>query len=389
MSMKTSATHPIQIATVSYGEQTNSVGITLCPGKKGPSSFGGSWDRDLDIDLSAIKWGFNPRIIITLMTREELVLSKVSDIGQKIENLGIQWLHLPIADMTAPGRDFENAWPDARRLILQTLDREQYEHGNVLVHCRGGLGRSGVLAAMILTELGMRNKTALWAVRKERPGAVETKEQEDYVLKYLPTLLVPNFFWWPKSMYAVSQAVDRARNYINHSEFNGEVIQDLERREVQAHEVLRMIDETVYDFEHYIEDIGVQINTIIAALGISAKPFPTNIESWLSWLSESVDHDENGGYSGHEGYEWCLALQESMNRALRQTDFLEESDRVKIRGSYGKIIRYLSEWVSRTENRERHEWWSSIASSSFGIPMYLKVLIDRDLALSADNGPLH
>ena len=190
-------------------------------------------------------------------------------------------------------------------------------------------------------------------------------------------------------MYCVSQAVDRARNYINHSEYNEKSIQNLERRGVQAHEILRMIDETINDFEHYIEDIGVQINTIIAALGIPAKPFPTNIESWLSWLSESVDPEGNGGHSGYEGNEWCLALQEPMNRALRQTDFLEEIDKGKIKRSYGKIIRYLSEWVSRTENRERHEWWSSIASSSFGIPMYLKVLIDRDLALSADNGPLH
>ena len=77
MNTKTSITDPIQVTQVSYLDHLGKIGITICPGKKGPSSFGGNWDRDLDRDLAVIQEEFDPRVIITLMTEEELNLSKV------------------------------------------------------------------------------------------------------------------------------------------------------------------------------------------------------------------------------------------------------------------------------------------------------------------------
>ena len=53
---------------------------------------------------------------------------------------------------------------------------------DVLVHCRGGLGRAGTIAARLLIELGMEPATAIRQVRAVRPGAIETLEQEKYVL---------------------------------------------------------------------------------------------------------------------------------------------------------------------------------------------------------------
>jgi len=55
---RTSLTHPLQIASVSPGRGFGRIGITLCPGKYDPSAHAGAWDRDLDIDLDAIRtWG--------------------------------------------------------------------------------------------------------------------------------------------------------------------------------------------------------------------------------------------------------------------------------------------------------------------------------------------
>ena len=52
----------------------------------------------------------------------------------------------------------------------------------LLVHCRGGLGRAGTIAARLLVELGMEPKQAIASVRAVRPGAIETSDQEDFVL---------------------------------------------------------------------------------------------------------------------------------------------------------------------------------------------------------------
>jgi len=54
---------------------------------------------------------------------------------------------------------------------------------SLVVHCRGGLGRTGVIAARLLIELGEVPSRALQRVRLGRPGAVETREQETDVLE--------------------------------------------------------------------------------------------------------------------------------------------------------------------------------------------------------------
>ena len=51
----------------------------------------------------------------------------------------------------------------------------------MLVHCAAGLGRTGMLAAMLLTELGVSPTDAIRRVRAARPGAIETEAQAAFV----------------------------------------------------------------------------------------------------------------------------------------------------------------------------------------------------------------
>ena len=176
MNPQTSATHPLQIAVVGT-PGGGRVGMTLCPGKRDPAAMTGPWDRDLDADLKAIvEWGAS--VLVTLMEAHELVQLGVPDIGERAESLGMVWLHLPIPDVSIPDAAFEAAWATAGECLRATLT----DRRGIVIHCRGGLGRTGLVAARLLIELGEMPREALDAVRAVRPGAVETRQQEEYVL---------------------------------------------------------------------------------------------------------------------------------------------------------------------------------------------------------------
>ena len=53
--MRTSQTHPLQIAQVWPGPKMGRIGLTFCPGKKQPHAATGAWDRDLETDVLAIQ----------------------------------------------------------------------------------------------------------------------------------------------------------------------------------------------------------------------------------------------------------------------------------------------------------------------------------------------
>lgn len=55
-----------------------------------------------------------------------------------------------------------------------------------MVHCKGGLGRAGTIAARLLVELGTDPSDAISKVRGVRTGAIETSAQERYVLSHAP-----------------------------------------------------------------------------------------------------------------------------------------------------------------------------------------------------------
>ena len=173
--MRTSLTHPLQIAVVTAGSEFGRVGITFCPGKYDPHAMSGAWDRDLDTDLDAIRdWG--AAAIVTLLEPKELTLLRVERLGEEVLRRNMLWFHLPIVDVSIPNEQFELKWDIAGEELRSILR----SGSDVLVHCRGGLGRAGTIAARLLIELGMEPETAIARVRAVRPGAIETSEQETF-----------------------------------------------------------------------------------------------------------------------------------------------------------------------------------------------------------------
>ncbi len=174
--IRTSETHPLWIDSVDAGAGRGRIGFTFAPGKNDRYAVGGPWARDLAKDLDAIK-KWEARAIVTLIESRELSLLCISNLGAEVQRRGLDWLHLPIRDVSTPGVEFESEWPAHSKRLRALLDADQ----NVLVHCRGGLGRSGMIAARLLVESGVEPEAAIARVRAARPGAIETRQQEDWV----------------------------------------------------------------------------------------------------------------------------------------------------------------------------------------------------------------
>lgn len=172
--MRTSQTHPLQIAEAHADPGV--IGITFCPGKHQLESMTGSWARDLCLDLDAVDaWGASA--VVTLVTAGELRDLKVQTIGDEVTARGMRWLHLPIDDVSTPTAQWEDEWRPVSQALHAVLD----DGGRVLVHCKGGLGRAGMVAAKLLIERGTPPGEAIASVRAVRKGAVETLAQEAYL----------------------------------------------------------------------------------------------------------------------------------------------------------------------------------------------------------------
>lgn len=118
-----------------------------------------------------IDW--KPALVLSLVTERELAAAGAAGLWHDLAKTGARWEHLPITDFGVPDEAFEAAWPD----VSATARRALLGGGRVLVHCRGGCGRSGMVALRLMIEVGEAADDAFARLRAVRPCAVETEEQ--------------------------------------------------------------------------------------------------------------------------------------------------------------------------------------------------------------------
>ncbi len=160
------ATYPYTITALSLPGRPGIIGLAPVPGR-----------IDLDADLATIRaWG--AAAVVTLQPQDELEWLGIGHLGATIRAAGLEWHHLPILDLRAPEAAFEALWDTMSAAVLARLEAG----GRVVVHCRGGFGRTGTVAARLLVARGMSPAAAIEFVRFTRPGSIETDDQEHYVL---------------------------------------------------------------------------------------------------------------------------------------------------------------------------------------------------------------
>lgn len=149
------------IATL-YLEGGGRIGVCPLPGSQG----------DLAADLTVVKQ-WKPAIVLSMTETPEMEACGSDNLGSLLADAGIDWKHLPIRDFGGPVGASAAAWPRMSVLLNAYLDRG----AGVLIHCRGGQGRSGMIALRLLVGRGEDAEAALHRLRHTRPGAVETEEQ--------------------------------------------------------------------------------------------------------------------------------------------------------------------------------------------------------------------
>lgn len=173
---RTSLTHPLQIDWIIVPATGGRIGMTLCPGMKEGGIPGRAWDRDLEQDLAAIR-ETGATALVSLIEDHEFEMLEVADFPEKVKASGLEWHHLPIMNRDVPYEAFEEQWKSSGRKLRERLGRGE----RIVLHCKNGFGRTGMIAARLLVELGEFPEAAVRGVRAARPGAIETPRQKQHV----------------------------------------------------------------------------------------------------------------------------------------------------------------------------------------------------------------
>jgi ADP-ribosyl-[dinitrogen reductase] hydrolase len=176
---KTSETDPIRVdfLPVQVVGLPGRIGMTFAPGKKARGEAG-MWERSLQADLERLRFVFRASMLVSLIEPAERVAFGIADLPEQTAAMGLEFVACPMPDGGTPTSVAEL---DA---VVQTILGAAADRRNVVIHCRGGLGRSGLVAAACLVAMGRSVSDAMALTRAARPRAIENTGQERFLATY-------------------------------------------------------------------------------------------------------------------------------------------------------------------------------------------------------------
>ncbi|MAS94465.1 MAG: hypothetical protein CMO55_14795 [Verrucomicrobiales bacterium] len=127
-----------------------------------PDAAVDAYDDDLPVLV-----GRKFRTVVSLVNRRQ---------QRVLENAGFEFHAVLIPDGEAPTL----LQVEEYRKIVEACPKP------MVVHCEGGVGRTGTMLALYLIFQGVENAEAIRQVRKSLPTAIETSAQERFLLGYQP-----------------------------------------------------------------------------------------------------------------------------------------------------------------------------------------------------------
>jgi protein-tyrosine phosphatase len=121
--------------------------------------------------------------VLSLLTVEEEQELDVGNEAAQAKAHGVEFLSFPIADRQVPSSE------DNLTRLLEQVDRKLSSGKSVLMHCRQGIGRVGLVAACLLLTKGLNAEMALNRLAAARGVPLpETPEQRRWIDHYAATL---------------------------------------------------------------------------------------------------------------------------------------------------------------------------------------------------------
>ncbi|HEU0236868.1 MAG TPA: DUF6508 domain-containing protein [Candidatus Limnocylindrales bacterium] len=195
---------PVDFGAGRAAWQDARIGMTSLPGTRAADwaasprhEPAGSPAHELAADLDILRDVHRCDVLLVLVEDRELEHLGVDGLADAAAARAIELLRHPIRDGAVP------ADPAALRGTLDAVEARLRVGASVVVACRGGFGRTGLVVACLLRELsGLDGPAAVSVVRLRRPGAVETAEQASFVAAWT----------WPDRAEAYDRPlVDRLR----------------------------------------------------------------------------------------------------------------------------------------------------------------------------------
>jgi protein-tyrosine phosphatase len=136
---------------------------------------GGDW-----LDDEVASWqrsGLNT--VLSLLTKAEEKDLGLEKEAADVRGRGMQYLSLPIPDRQVPSSETEVT------RTLENLDHTLSSGGHAMIHCRQGIGRTGLIASCLLVMKGFSPGAAIDLVASSRGVPVpETDEQRRWIDRY-------------------------------------------------------------------------------------------------------------------------------------------------------------------------------------------------------------
>lgn len=122
-------------------------------------------------------------VLSLLMPEEDQELDLLQESTQ-LRRVGLTFSSFPITDREVPRSEAK------LNEVLSDINESLAAGRNVLVHCRQGIGRTGLVAACLLVKAGMSPGAAVELISAARGLKVpETTEQRDWIERYAPAMM--------------------------------------------------------------------------------------------------------------------------------------------------------------------------------------------------------
>jgi len=134
---------------------------------------GNDWLGDEMISLKNRKVDY----LVSLLERSEEWDLGLQNEEETCKKLGVNFINFPIQDVTTPKN--ENEFIKLANNLAGLIKQDK----RVVIHCRMGIGRSSILAAAIMINLGCKGENVFEIISQYRKLEVpDTKEQKDWIL---------------------------------------------------------------------------------------------------------------------------------------------------------------------------------------------------------------